>query len=324
MFNLKPLTKLVQTKQLTPYLAACLLFSSSIAFASGDISFTADQVYPECASWNAKDKTFIVSSVHQGTIGKVNLKGEYKPFITDEKLVASIGLQVDAKHNILWVANSDNGASTRSSPETSGKLAALVAYDASSGKRLAYYELSHLIEGPHFANDLTFDAQGNVYVTDSLSPVIYRVDAKGNASVFAKSDLFAGEGYNLNGIVYHPKGFLLVAKYSSGELFKINIKDPSKIEKVVLPEALNGLDGLLLRTPDKLIAVQNNGVDRTLELSSKDDWKSASLKPLQKSALAFPTTATLVGNDVYVLNSQLNTLLSPTEAKVSQYLLQKQ
>jgi hypothetical protein len=84
------------------------------------------------------------------------------------------------------------------------------------------------------------------------------------------------------------------------------------------------LDGLLLRTPDKLIAVQNNGVDRTLELSSKDDWKSASLKPLQKSALAFPTTATLVGNDVYVLNSQLNTLLSPTEAKVSQYLLQKQ
>ena len=309
--------------KLKPFVVASMLLASQASFAGGDVSFTADQAYPESTAWSAKDNVFFVSSVHHGTIGKVTMQGKYTPFITDEKLVASVGVKLDAKHNILWVTDSDSGASDRSSPVTTGKLAALVGYDASTGKQIAYHDLGGLMPGAHFANDLALDGKGNIYVTDSFSPIIYRIDAKGKASIFATSDIFKGEGFNLNGIVYHPDGFLLVGKYNSGELFKIDINNPTQIEKVALPEALKGNDGLLLHSPNQLIVVQNMGIDRTVTLVSKDGWKSATIQQVKTSILPFPTAATEVGKHIYVLNAQLGTLFTPNAAPVSDYLLQK-
>jgi sugar lactone lactonase YvrE len=320
MFNLNPSAITLRSKR---FLAASILCASHLAFAGADISFNADSVYPESAVWSAQENTFFVTSVHRGVIGKVSQEGTYTPFITDKKLIGSVGITLDSKRNILWVANSDSGASERSCTATQGKLASLVAYNAESGKRIAYHNLGKLTEGAHFANDIALDDKGNVYVTDSFAPIIYRVDTKGHASIFATSDLFKGEGFNLNGIVYHPQGFLLVAKYNSGELFKIAINNSTQIVKVALPELLTGADGLLLRSPNSLIAVQNMGIDRTVELTSNDNWKSAKLKSVTRSKLPFPTAATQVGNDIYVLNAQLNSLFTPTEEKVSEYLLQK-
>jgi sugar lactone lactonase YvrE len=321
MFNLKP-TVAIQSKGL---LAASLLLASQLSLAQPrtDIPFTADLVYPESAAWSAKQNAFFVTSVHRGVIGKLSKAGSYTPFITDEQLIGTVGIKVDAERNILWVANSDSGASLRSSEATQGKLAALVAYNATTGKRIAYHDLGKLSEGAHFANDIALDRKGNVYVTDSFAPNIYRVNAAGKASIFVTSELFKGEGFNLNGIVYHPKGYLLVSKYNSGELYKIDINNPKQIEKVALPELLSGTDGLLLRSPNSLIAIQNLGIDRTLELVSNDDWKSATIKVVTKSNLPFPTTATQVGKDVYVLNAQLGSLFTPEAEKVSDYLLQK-
>lgn len=320
MFSLNPITTTLRSKR---FLTTSILLTSHLAFAGADIPFNADKTYPESAAWSAQENSFFVTSVHRGVIGKVSNAGTYTPFITDKQLIGSVGIKVDSKRNLLWVANSDSGASERSSEATKGKLAALVAYDAHTGRRIASHDLGKLTEGAHFANDIALDDKSNVYVTDSFAPIIYRVDTKGRASIFATSDQFKGEGFNLNGIVYHPEGFLLVAKYNSGELFKIAINNPTQIEKVALPESLTGTDGLLLRTPNTLIAIQNMGIDRTVELVSNDGWKSATLKSVTKSKLPFPTTATQVGDDIYVLNAQLNSLFSPTADKVSDYLLQK-
>lgn len=320
MLKLNPKAKAVQIKAV---LAAAILLSAPLTMASSDISFTADQVYPESAAWSASEKAFFVTSVHHGVIGKVTQQGNYTPFITDKQLIGTVGIKVDAARNILWVANSDSGASTRSTEATTGKLASLVAYNAGTGERIAYHDLGALAEGAHFANDLVLDEKGNVYVTDSFSPIIYRVTAAGQASIFATSKLFEGEGFNLNGLVYHPNGFLLVCKYNSGELFKIDINNPTRIEKVSLPESLIGADGLILRSPANLIVVQNMGINSAVELTSDDDWKSASIKSVTKSKLSFPTTATRVGADIYMLNAQLDTLFNPTAEKSSHYLLQK-
>lgn len=303
------------------------LWGTGLAHADGvtaqGITFTAEQAYPEGIAWHPAQKVFFVGSVHKGTIGKVTPQGVYTPFIQDEKLVASVGLALDAPRNLLWVAVGDLGASTRSSPATAYKLAAVAAYDATTGQRRAYHDLGHLVEGGHLANDLTVDAAGNVYITDSFSPVIYRVDAKGNASVFAQSDWFKGEGFNLNGIVAHPDGYLLVNKYNSGELFRISLRNGADIQRVSLPEAVKGADGMLLRDKTHLLVVQNAGNDQVAELVSTDGWKSATLQPARKTAHSFPTTAAQVGKDVYVLNSRLDTLLSKDAPKVSEYLLQK-
>jgi sugar lactone lactonase YvrE len=305
----------------TTVLAAAL---SSAALAASDVRFTAEQAYPEGIAWSAPQNSFFVSSIHQGVIGKVAMNGHYTPFIRDAKLVSSVGLQFDAKRNLVWAAVGDLGNSMRSSPATQGKLAALAAYDATTGERRAYHDLGGLVEGGHFANDLALDAKGQVYVTDSFSPVIYRLDAQGQASVFVRSELFTGEGFNLNGIVWHADGYLLVNKHNSGELFRISTTGTPDVQRVALPEALKGADGLLLLAPNRLALVQNSGADRVVELVSDDGWRSATIASEHKTAGSFPTTAARVGKNYYVLNSRLDTLMTQDAPRVSDYLLQKQ
>ncbi|MDR7308851.1 hypothetical protein [Rhodoferax saidenbachensis] len=299
------------------------LLASTTAFAGGNITFSTEQAYPEGIAWSATQKVFFVSSVHQGVVGKVTLDGRYTPFIRDEKLISSAGLHLDTARNLLWVAIGDLGASVRSKPENQGKLAAIAAYDTTTGERRAYHDLGALIEGGHFANDITTDPQGNVYVTDSFAPVVYRIDPKGTASVFAKSDWFKGEGFNLNGLVYHPDGYLLVGKYNSGELFRISTKDPSNIHRVKLNDTLVGADGLLLRGRDRITVVQNAGKDRVLDVVSHDGWETATLQPAKATAQSFPTAAAVVGKDLYVLNARLDTLFSAEAPKVNEFVLQK-
>ena len=262
--------------------------------------------------------------MRHGTIGTVSPKGDYTTFITDEKLVSTVGLLVDDKRNALWVANSDPGAGDRTSAATQGKLAGVAKYDATTGKRVAYYDLGSLSEGAHFANDMALDTDGNVYVTDSFAPIVYRIDTSGKASIFARTPRFKdGDGFNLNGIAYHKDGYLLVGKYNSGELFRINVADPTNIETVQLPEALKGADGFSLVDDKHLVVTQSLGIDRTIELFSTDGWKSAKISREVKSLASMPSAATLVGKDIWVLNSRLDTLFDPKAEKVSEYLLQK-
>ena len=56
-------------------------------------------------AWSAKGKGGFTSSVHLGVIGKVSLQGDYISFITGQQLIGTVGIKVDAKRNILWVAN---------------------------------------------------------------------------------------------------------------------------------------------------------------------------------------------------------------------------
>ncbi|WP_159009423.1 gluconolaconase [Bradyrhizobium sp. S69] len=308
---------------------SAMLSCSAAAFAEPishppQIAFTANVTYPETASWSAKHRAFFVSSVRHGTVGKVTLDGKYMPFVADDKLVSTVGLLADDAHNTLWVTNSDPGAGDRTNAATQGKLAGVAAYDETTGERRAYYDLGSLSPGSHFANDVSVDDAGNVYVTDSFSPTIFRIGSDGKASIFAQNVLFGeGNGFNLNGIAWHNDGFLIVGRYNSGELFRVNIADPTKVDKVEVSEVLKGADGFRLVDNQHLVVVQNLGVDRTVELVSTDGWKSAKVVRQLKSVMSMPSSATQMGKDVYVLNSRIDTLFDPKATKVSDFVLQK-
>src|ERR1700733_12082738 len=84
--------------------ASAILSYSVPAFADTpahppQIGFSANQLYPETASWSAKENAFFVSSVRHGTGGKVNLEGKDTPFNSDDKLVSTVGLLADDAHN---------------------------------------------------------------------------------------------------------------------------------------------------------------------------------------------------------------------------------
>ncbi|MDR3462143.1 MAG: hypothetical protein P4L76_07505 [Beijerinckiaceae bacterium] len=212
----------------------------------------------------------------------------------------------------------------RTNPATQGKRAGVAAYDESTGTRRAYFNLGNLSPGAHFANDVSLDDDGNVYVTDRFSPTIFRIGTDGKTSILARNALFGqGNSFNLNGIAWHKDGVLIVGKYNSGELFRVNISDPTRVDKVELSEALKGADGFHLVDSQHLIVAQNLGVDRSVELVSTDGWKSAKIGRQLKSVMSMPSSATQVEHDVYVLDSRVETLFDPKAEKVSDVLLQK-
>jgi sugar lactone lactonase YvrE len=229
---------------------------------------------PEGIQYDANNQRFIVSSRTQGRIGTVRDDSTYTQLADDAKLVSTIGLNLDATRQRLLAAVSDAGANTtRSTATTLRKLAALAIFNPSSGALISYIDLGALRPSlPHFANDIAVDAQGNAYITDSLSPIIYKVDAQGVATVFLEnSQLSGGTGFGLNGIVYHPDGYLLVAKSNDGTLFKVPIANPTGFTAVASTQSLVGADGMLLLDNTTLLVVAGSQ-NTVFRMASTDAW----------------------------------------------------
>ncbi|CAJ0715125.1 hypothetical protein LMG6871_01340 [Ralstonia edaphis] len=294
------------------------------AAAGAQITFHADEAYPESFAWSPRQKVFFVGSIHKGTLGTVSLTGTYKPFASDSAMVASTGIKYDAKRNLVWAALCDIGVATQSSPRTQGKQAAVIAFDASTGKKKHAIDLTGVgSDGAHCANDLAFDPAGNVYVTDSNTPVVYVIDRHFKPRELVRNEAFTGEGFNLNGIVYHPDGYLLVGKHNTGDLFRITLGPKVEVRAVQLSAKIPGADGIERVDRNTLVIAQNAGQDRAIRVTSTDGWQSAEVVEVARSVASFPVAVTTVGNDLYMLVNRVDTLIDPSAKKVSDYLVQR-
>jgi sugar lactone lactonase YvrE len=263
---------------------------------------------PEGVQYDEINKRFIVSSRTKGFISTVRDDSTFAQLADDPRLISTIGVNLDAGRNRVLVAMSDNGVNTaRTTAATLRKRAALAIFNATSGALLNYVDLGGLTAAAtypnHFANDIAVDAQGNAYVTDSNAPIIYKVDPQGVASVFlANAQFDAGTAFGLNGIVYHPDGYLLVAKANTGTLFKVPIANPTSFTTVANAAGLTltGADGLLLTDPQTLLLV--SGSQSTVyRLSSTDAWATVRSTGTFATGAVSPTTITKRGTDAYVL-----------------------
>lgn len=84
--------------------------------------------------------------------------------------------------------------------------------------------------------------------------------------------------FGLNGIVYHPDGFLIVVHSMSGDLFKVDLGKGSEEAKVKLINVTGGHltfgDGLELLSPTKLVVARH---PYTRMLESLDGWETAAV-----------------------------------------------
>ncbi len=294
--------------KLIPILLIFLSFASALFAQSERIDFNAPVAYPEGVTYHPEKKLFYISSVKTGTIGSVDENGSYKELYKDTMLKSSFGLKIDAQNNRLLICISDPNYSRFSTPATFKKMARVTAIDLATHKKVMDVDLAKLHPGNHFANDITMDDRGNAYVTDSFSPLIYRINPAGQASIFAESDLFKSEDVGLNGIVYHPNNYLLAAHNTNGAIIKVDIKDPKKISIVKIQTLFPGADGLLWASRDKLVLIQNKGVDKAFQITSEDNWMSAEViaATATEDRFQYPTTATLQDDKIWVLNAKLN------------------
>lgn len=284
-------------------------------------------LYPEGIDYDTKNEKFLFSSLHKGAVYALNAKGELSVFATSSKLVLPTGVYTDEARNRLIVANADLGISQKSTATSAGSVATVSIFNLTTGELIKEIDLKNFTPNAGSCpNDIAVDANGNIYITDSFSPVIYKLDTNYVASIFATNTLFQPKPneFGLNGIVFHPDGYLLVAKTDTSKLLKIALSNPENITEVT-GTAFSAPDGIELDKNNNLVVVENGlALGKTYTLSSKNNWTSASqISETSIGKEEFPTTAALASDgNVYVISSKLGKLLSGDKSQ-SAYAIQR-
>lgn len=300
--------------------------------SADDVVIKEPGLYPEGLVYHSQAEVFYTTSIAKGKIVKVTKEGTVTVFADDQDLVSTVGLEIDVERNRLIVCNSDPGASIKSSAATKGALASVVIYNLTTGKREKYIDLAAIApKGGHMANDVALGPKGNLYITDSFSPIIYKINTEGEASIFVSDERLrtpAGT-FGLNGLTYHPDGFLIAAVYNGGKLFKIPLGNPANFDEIALGDKpFPTIDGVFLINNHTVAVACNNitGGDFTsavYKVKTKDHWKSARTKAIFETGKTFPTTITKAGKDLYVIYAKLTMLFGGNNPMAQEFEIAK-
>ncbi len=249
---------------------------------------------PEGIEYDNTRNRFLTGSIADGTIYEVTSNGRLIPAIRSPDLNASVGIEVDESRDFLYVANSNT--------TTPNGAAELGVYNLASGEQLAMVDLAASIpnrpaDAAHFANDVAVSKGGVAYVTDSRMKIVYKVDKYYRASVLV--DFGVDAAFGLNGIEYHPAGYLIVASPGTGELIRVPVDNPQRWAMIELDVPATGVDGIVWAADGSLAGVSNNR-SRAVKYQSDDNWRSARLTGMA-SYSGQSTTGAAVGNEIYVV-----------------------
>jgi len=263
---------------------------------------------PEGIEYDEDNGRFLTGSLAEGTIFVIERDGRVVPFIRDAELVSTVGIEADEDRDRLLVTNSNSAVFNDQSASGHAKLG---VYHLTTGERLAMVDLGATIGAParYFANDVTVDAAGNAYVTDTFANAIYRVTPSYEASVLRRfTDL--PQGALLNGIVYHDGGYLLTV--AGDRIYKVPVANPAGTTQVNVSEPVGGQDGIVLTDDGRLVATSNSQTEpRLVAFTSNDNWSSA-----QRAGVAIlngqATTAAIVGAEIWAVHPHFADAEPPT------------
>jgi len=151
-------------------------------------------------------------------------------------------------------------------------------------------------------NDVLFDENGNLFVSDSFAGAIFKVTPEGEVSVF-KTDpslltVNPDLGFGANGIVFDTEGNLFVANTGEGTILKITVNpDGTAGDIEQIAEDLVGADGIVFDAAGNLYVAQNVA-DRIVIISPEGAVSVlASGYPLES-----PASLELRGSSLFVTN----------------------
>ncbi|WP_442877210.1 superoxide dismutase family protein [Deinococcus sp. YIM 134068] len=262
-----------------------------------DYTMPGAQDFPEGVAYDANKGVLYTGSAVNGTIYAINAaSGAVSKFSEGGALgrQSALGLKVDPQGRV-WIAGGAQGTVSILTPD---------------GVTLEVLETP---ESPNpYINDLAPAPDGNVYVTDSTRPVIFRVDRNLNLTRWLDlndTPIKYGPGINLNGIVATPDGrYLLTVQLNTGDLWRIDLR--TKAVRKVMGGLMDG-DGLVL--DGRTLYVARNAMQAVSKVTLSADYGSGQLvaeEPLR--GLRFPATLVAVGGDLVVTQSQLDKLQGGT------------
>lgn len=276
------------------------------AQCSGKLSFEGEipGFFAEGIAHDKRDGSFYMGSVHYRRIVKRLPDGSFVDFVTAGRdgLMSVLGMEVDEKRDLLWVASSGLDQSRELDPDLKGR-SGLFAFEIKTAR------LKHkiMLEGQaHNLGDLAIASNGTIYATDTSGNALYRL-AKGAdklEKVLETPWFRSPQGLTLS----KDEKRLYVADYTFG-LFVVDL-DSMDLKQLTTnrPMVLSGIDGLE-RYGNRLIAIQNGTNPHRViswELNASGD-RIVSEKVLCQNQDAFdePTLGVLVDDTFYfVANSQ--------------------
>ena len=125
------------------------------------------------------------------------------------------------------------------------------------------------------------------------------------------SDPRLGPAIGANGIVWHPGGYLVVANYTTGRLYRLA---HGRLTELRLAEPLIGADGLALRPDGTLVVVTNQlaGLAGSGPAVHELALVGRAAVPLSTRHWpdAAPTTAAVTPHGTYVVDGRLDVFLA--------------
>ena len=272
-----------------------------------ETAFTVDEkgLVVESVAYDPAEEAFYVSSVHRRKIIRLGRDGAAKTFATEQDgLWSVLGIKVDARRRLLWAVSSAFPQMTGFSKEEEGK-SGVFKFDLKTGKLLKTYRLPNRPKA-HALGDLILTAGGDVYASDSVTPALYRIDARTDElELFLEHPEFASP----QGMAFtDDESHMFLADYGKG-LFRIDMKTRAVTHIKTPPEAtFLGIDGLYYYR-GSLIAIQNGiNPQRLIRVSlSPDRSRATGVEVLEASHPDYdePTLGVIVKDRFYfVANSQ--------------------
>jgi sugar lactone lactonase YvrE len=172
------------------------------------------------------------------------------------------------------------------------------------------------VTGPAGLNALTFDQQGNVYISDSFQGIIWKTGAGGGPAVaWVTSPLLTTTGvpgFGANGVGFN-KAFssLFVANTGNDTIVQIPVSGGTPGTPSVLTNSINGADGLILDNDDNIWVAANQAdeivvIDKTGKVIAKLGDFDGIDKHGAPIGLLFPASPVQFGGWLYVTNLSLD------------------
>lgn len=258
---------------------------------------------PEGIAYDHVTHSFFATAINGGEITRISLLGEEVFYASADPLTSFGGAHVDAKRRLLWVCQVD----IKTDPVPNSRV---VAFDIDDGTLVRDIDLGE----PSFCNDLTTDAAGTVYATDSALPNIYRIGANDQAEVFASSPQWAPVApgvLGLNGLDIAPGGQdLLVVTTVPPAMYRVSMTDPTDIATVTFSgdpfsvpgdPRFPGPDGIEF-LDDELYVIYDGGVQQ-LTFSSNDHTQ-AEVRTTTEVPTGL-TSVTLAEGHLFMIDSEV-------------------
>ena len=301
-FTQTPDSKNISSTQVFQYLNELMIEAGQpMGNAEPVITLDKEVILPEAIDWDPQREAFLIGTVQSGSIYSVNSTGEKTELVranNENGIWGIYDVAVDSARNRLWASSASNPQFSGFDPVDKGR-SVLLEFDLETFELIKHYPVP--VDGrPHSLGNIALAPNGDVYVADSILPVVY-VKKANEAKL---NPFFASrERVSLRGLAVSDDGlFLYLADYEMG----LGVVDlvAGKAFNLSSPETLNlgGIDGLNYWN-GSLVIIQN-GISPQRILNLKLDPSGRAVSDIAPLAVALeimdsPNYGTVVGDDFY-------------------------